>query len=40
MYERLDRKCMKDQFEIVCETRQKMYQRLDRKCMKDKIENV
>ena len=32
MYERLDRKCMKDQI--------KMYERLDRKCMKDQIENV
>ena len=32
MYERLDRKCMKDQFEIV--------EKLDRKCMKDQIENV
>ena len=32
MYERLDRKCMKDQI--------KMYERLNRKCMKDQIENV
>ena len=33
MYERLDRKCMKYQFENVRETREKMYERLGRKCM-------
>ena len=42
MYERLGqkmyRKCMKDQFEIVCETglenvSKKMYERQDRKCI-------
>ena len=32
MYERLDRKCVKDQI--------KMYELLNRKCMKDQIENV
>ena len=32
MYERIDRKCMKDQI--------KMYERLNRKCMKEQIENV
>ena len=32
MYERLDRKCMKDQI--------KVYERLDSKCIKDQIENV
>ena len=30
MYERLDRKCLKDQVENVLKTRQKMYERLDR----------
>ena len=32
MYERLDRKCVKDQI--------KMYEILNRKCMNDQIENV
>ena len=40
MYERLDRKCLKDQIENVLQTRQKMYERLDKKCMKDQIANV
>ena len=47
MYERLDRKCMKDQIEnvwkdqikYVSKTRQKMYKRLERRCMKEYIEN-
>ena len=39
MYERLDRKCLKDQIENVLKTRQKIYGRLDKKCMKDQIEN-
>ena len=34
MYERLDRKCMKDQIDKT------MYEILNRKCMKDQIENV
>ena len=40
MYERLGRKCMKDQIENVLKTRQKMYERLDKMCMKDQIANV
>ena len=35
MYERVDRKGMKDKIEYVLKTTQKMYERLDRKCMKD-----
>ena len=40
MYERLDKKCMKDQTENVSKARYKMYGSLDRKCMKDQIENI